>query len=359
MPRACTTAAPAAPSSIPPTVPTSGRPAAAEPARALVAYLRDRGLRTELRVVGTDGEGDRRVAGPVGSGVRYAYECGYARDVEWSPDGRRIAFTSGDSCASQVHVVNADGTNLRPLTPGIGPSWSPAGDRIAFVENFNPGGCPPACGRRLGVVDVITAEVDWLVEGDAVSLGEPAWSPDGASLAVTAYGDGGGSDVLVVDAATGVAARVAHGASPDWSPDGSRLAYARWEGSAPEGLEQRLFTTSADGADESQVGVGVGPAWSPDGELIGFVKLRVSSDTGIAVAPPDGGFVRELASDALGHASDTSSVDWSPDGEQLVFNVFERERRSDVIFVVDVDGGGDPIPIAQGVEPAWQPAHGE
>jgi Tol biopolymer transport system component len=43
----------------------------------------------------------------------------------WSPDGRRLAF-SANLLPWQVHVMNADGTKRRNLTPGIWPVWSPS-----------------------------------------------------------------------------------------------------------------------------------------------------------------------------------------------------------------------------------------
>jgi TolB protein len=55
----------------------------------------------------------------------------------WSPDGKRIAFASPRCRASEIFVMNADGTNVSQLTNdngcfgGFG-SWSPNGNKIAF-----------------------------------------------------------------------------------------------------------------------------------------------------------------------------------------------------------------------------------
>ncbi len=53
----------------------------------------------------------------------------------WSPDGRRIAFSSTSS-RSDLYVVNRNGTGERQLTSGPGnslsPRWSPDGKSIAF-----------------------------------------------------------------------------------------------------------------------------------------------------------------------------------------------------------------------------------
>jgi dipeptidyl aminopeptidase/acylaminoacyl peptidase len=60
----------------------------------------------------------------------------------WSPDGTKIAFHGGDS---DIYVMNADGTDPTPLTNGPAvnwyPAWSPDGARIAFQSTrYDPGG---------------------------------------------------------------------------------------------------------------------------------------------------------------------------------------------------------------------------
>jgi TolB protein len=54
----------------------------------------------------------------------------------WSPDGRKIAFTSDRDGNREIYVMNADGTGLTRLTnddvDDENPSWSPDGNQIAF-----------------------------------------------------------------------------------------------------------------------------------------------------------------------------------------------------------------------------------
>jgi len=61
----------------------------------------------------------------------------------WSPDGKRIAFqryntTAQPASLSAIYVMNADGTQLRRLTPrsmdASNPRWSRDGTRIAFND---------------------------------------------------------------------------------------------------------------------------------------------------------------------------------------------------------------------------------
>lgn len=86
----------------------------------------------ELYVVDAGGGGERRLADTAGANS----------SLDWSPDGRRIAFGSvrhdeRGGYISEVHVVNADGTGLRRLFQGTGKkdpfvSWSADGRKIAF-----------------------------------------------------------------------------------------------------------------------------------------------------------------------------------------------------------------------------------
>src|SRR5207344_199075 len=53
-----------------------------------------------------------------------------------TPDGKEIVFRSNRDGDKSVYLMDADGTNVRRITPGEGvqsmPSISPAGDLVAF-----------------------------------------------------------------------------------------------------------------------------------------------------------------------------------------------------------------------------------
>jgi hypothetical protein len=85
-----------------------------------------------LFLMNADGSGLHQLISPDVGGV----------SVAWSPDGRRLAFTSKLKAGPQVWVVNADGSGLKQLTFGADtstsatPEWSPDGTALLFERRI-------------------------------------------------------------------------------------------------------------------------------------------------------------------------------------------------------------------------------
>ena len=138
---------------------------------------------------------------------RYLPETGSIVLVRWSeepaqsPDGTRIAFSSRRDLNSEVYVMDADGGAPRNLTFheawDEGPAWSPDGQRIAFVSDRN-GDVEEFGGLRFNT-DIFVMNADGSgveqVTSDPLSRSadQPAWSPDGSSIA---FARGGGISIL-------------------------------------------------------------------------------------------------------------------------------------------------------------------
>jgi len=62
----------------------------------------------------------------------------FEQQPSWSPDGRKIAFTSTRDGNNQIYVMNADGSGPTRLTTNstgdFEPSWSPDGSKISFTS---------------------------------------------------------------------------------------------------------------------------------------------------------------------------------------------------------------------------------
>lgn len=118
--------------------------------------------------------------------------------ASWSPDGHKITYESasgtGDKRDFHVNVVDVETGRVEKIAAGRCPSWSPRGDRIAYLDEKkeNYWLIPPAGGQSTPLIANRKK-----IPGDPF-LSEPVvWSPDGHYVIVTGYFDGGTSMTLV------------------------------------------------------------------------------------------------------------------------------------------------------------------
>lgn len=110
----------------------------------------------------------------------------------WSPDGRRITFSSVDKPGnSDLYIWDLDRKVLTRLTNDIyddrDPAWSPQGDKIVFSSDRTPFG---SHGKyNLFVYNTVTHDIQYLTRGDE-SYFAPTWTPGGKALLFTSDIDG-------------------------------------------------------------------------------------------------------------------------------------------------------------------------
>lgn len=183
----------------------------------------------------------------------------------FSPDRTKIAFQSDRAGTADIYVMDSDGSNIVRLT-GFGgdslddyaPTWSPDGQRIAFVR----GKIPPGGAGKLWVIDADGSNGHVLLDQPLVDF--PAWSPDGTRIA---FELGRWPDVHVglLDRTTGIVHDLGPGFHPIWSPKSTRLAVSIVEG----GFQTFKVEKPASGAALVHE-TGWAAAWSPDGQWIVF-----------------------------------------------------------------------------------------
>ena len=112
----------------------------------------------------------------------------------------------------------------------------------------------------------------------------PSWSPDGNKIAFVAFTPGSNRDIYTISPdGTGrqrVTSLPAHEEGPDWSPDGNKLAfsYATFN-------DHVLYTANADGSGVRNLGVpGDEPAWSPDGTKIAYRSREFPTPGALEIA---------------------------------------------------------------------------
>jgi hypothetical protein len=105
----------------------------------------------------------------------------------WSPDGKRIVFSSVDKSGSNdLYIWNIETKILTRLTNDVyddrDPAWSPDGKTIMFSSDRTPYG---AHGKyNLFVYNINTQDIEYLTYGDE-SYSAPVWSPDGRAVIFT------------------------------------------------------------------------------------------------------------------------------------------------------------------------------
>jgi len=217
-----------------------------------------------------------------------------------------------------IVLMNPDGSNQVGLTNGpcsnFFPTWSPDGTRIAFTSGCETIQAYIINADGSNVVNISISEDD---------NGWPAWSPDGEKIALRAYKDGI-SGIFVMDIKTGSVANLAKaGFDPSWSPDGTKIAFSRGKG---------IGVINADGTGLGWItDQGSYPAWSPDGKKIAFCSEK-SGNWEIYVMDADGSNQVNLTNNPA-HDMDPT---WSPDGTRIAFDS-DRDGNNE-IYVMNADG---------------------
>jgi hypothetical protein len=184
----------------------------------------------------------------------------------WSPDAATLLLGGCQPCnllgkgpdattRVHIHVLPVDGSPLRTL-----------GDEL-IPDGFDP------------------------------SFVDPAWSPDGASIAASLTG------IVVVDAESGRITRLTSSGldvQPAWSPDGSRIAYVV---SALDG--QGIWVMAADGSNPIRLTTATTefgdrlPVWSPDGSTVLFTRGMQNAFGDLWQVPSTGGTPGLVLSNAV------------------------------------------------------------
>lgn len=282
--------------------------------------------------VRANGSGRHCLRGPGG--------LGFWGNFIWSPDGRRVAFSSsGRIAVGRVHGRFTRTLRHRQNDPevveGVPLTWSPDGRRIAYlrlrqiyVRTANGQGRP----RR------VTSEPG------GTAIGEKAVWRNGR-ITYTALLEANDHELAVMRPnSTGLRILTRNrvdDVQPAWSPDRRAIAFVRVikdsDGNRrgalrmirADGTRDRPLTARGDWSDSS-------PAWSPDGRRIAFVRAEAKRNLLVIIDLARSGLAVIDAAPQLG-----GGVSWSPNGRFIVFSAQPPppEERPD-LYVVGADGQG-------------------
>jgi Tol biopolymer transport system component len=296
----------------------------------------------------------------------------------WSPDRSQIAFLAPDPEDPlgnvSVYVADVDASEPRRLAGGVSahaaPAWSPDGASIAYTSfaGYDPIYETGSIGVR--IVDVATGGETDLTGGAYTLAFNPTWSPDGERIAFVVKHQGldkrpqhSPGDVVVATLGSETFENLTEGAvrdvwSASWSPRGDQLLLfslfgQTWYEPPSTSIRQLNLT---DGNIEQIASIEenpTAPVWSPDGSR--FVYTVEESHVVIAGTGSEPTIVEIDA--AL-----SGEITWSPDGLALLLAPWDANESSTLIDLTGPDPARSEVRLEFDASPPfisppqWAPA---
>lgn len=226
-----------------------------------------------------------------------------------SPNGKTLVFFSQRYWRYDLYAMKLGARSAYRLTPDyaydLNPSWAPRGSEVVYEAHPERSWNPYTDQWQLGpglvrIVDDEGKKVRTL--GRGVS---PSWSPRGQRIAFVRDGD-----IYTMKPDGSGVARLTHTAAaeadPEWSPNGRQIVFAA-------GTPGDLFVIDADGSNQRRLtdtptSADASPDWSPAGELIAWISHDTISDRrDVWIMKRDGTSRRNVTNDAI----NDYALDWA------------------------------------------------
>ncbi|MHC4528971.1 MAG: hypothetical protein ACYS29_13935, partial [Planctomycetota bacterium] len=240
--------------------------------------------------------------------------------AHWSPDGTKLAFSTGFYGYSGVAVFDAaTGQTDLLIVPGKDPAWSPDGQQIAFVRDCQALPVSELAGaERIDRHRALEDEEVWIMKADGTEPRRlapgncPCWSRDPNHIYFYSQGDGALCEISIEDTdATSQTVLKCPDRLPQISPDGKYVAYV--EGTSLKVVELASGSLFAECTFPSWPR---GKTWSSNGRELCFGAANFNEiPSGLWVYNLDKKQTRKVLEGRIW------PISLAPDGTQLVFNL--------------------------------------
>jgi Tol biopolymer transport system component/DNA-binding winged helix-turn-helix (wHTH) protein len=237
------------------------------------------------------------------------------------------------------------------------PAFSPDGRSIAFVLIPENG-----ASRRIYIKAIGSETLQPLTDSDDAQF-SPAWSPDGRQIAYLSRSASGLGIFIAMPGEKSQVRKVFIPQEPShweqgalsWSPDGKSLIFPDHSGMQPNSSIYQLNVQTGEAHSITSPPSGwegdLNPAWSPDGKKIAFTRASETAVRDIYWISLANGQVHQLTHDRM----DIDSLTWSADSASVVFSS-NREGKY-ALWKMGLTRGA-PERLSVGTEDAFQPALG-
>jgi serine/threonine-protein kinase len=261
----------------------------------------------------------------------------------YSPDGRQVAINvfsmRGDTTSADIWVHDLSTRTFAPLTSlgnVVSPEWTPDGKRIVFTTWFEK---KPTIWWQVADGSQPPEKILQLPDGEVVRSANV--TPDGRGILFCKVTNLlGRSDLFYLPFAGDkkperIAGPFGFGCDGRLSPDGRWLAYVSTEDAKPK-VYVRPFRASGSPALVSPQS-GDSPRWSRDGSRLYYRQVDAALGRGslyVARVGSSGGGVNVQNSERLGALQEGGVYDISPDGTHAVM-LSEGEGRVQLVVTAN------------------------